>query len=117
MLRNDWTWYPCFVSTGNTRGTSPSPETLTENFERFQPFKGILKASSKGWEADVESESAPQLDDIEEQELKKLLLAASSAALQPLRKFRLLIIGETGCGKTTILNKVNTRIISRVPGK
>ena len=91
----------------------PSPKTL----KGFNPFKGILKASSKGWEADVESESAPQLDDIEEQELKKLLLAATSAAPKPLRKFRLLIIGKTGCGKTTILNKVNTRIISRVPRK
>ena len=91
----------------------PSPKTL----KGFNPFKGILKASSKGWEVDVESESAPQLDDVEEQELKKLLLAATSAAPQPLRKFRLLIIGKTGYGKTTILSKVNTRIISRVTGK
>ena len=83
----------------------------------FKPFKGLLKGPLKGGETDVKSESAPQLDDVEEQELKKLLLAATSAAPQPLRKFRLLIIGKTGCGKTTILSKVNTRVISRAPRK
>jgi len=50
----------------------------------FNPFKGILKTPSKGQEVEVESESTPQLDDVEEQELKKLLLAATSAAPQSL---------------------------------
>ena len=84
----------------------------------FKPFKGLLKAPSKGLEEGVESESAPLLDDAEEQKLKKLLLAATSAAPQRLKRFRLLIIGKTGCGKTTILSKVNTRVISsRALGK
>ena len=70
-------------------------------------IKGLLKSSSKN-EQDVNYESAPQLDASEEQELKKLLVAAVAAAPPPLEKFRLLIIGRTGCGKTTILNKVST---------
>ena len=83
----------------------------------FKSFQRLLEASLKGGVTDMKSESAPQLDDVEEQEMKQLLLAATSAAPQPLRKFRLLIIGKTGCGKTTILSKVNTRVISRASGK
>jgi len=69
-------------------------------------IKGLLKPSKN--EEDVDSESAPQLDSSEEQELKRLLVAAISVAPPRLEKFRLLIIGKTGCGKTTILNKVST---------
>jgi len=69
-------------------------------------IKGLLKSSKN--EEDVDSESAPQLDTSEEQELKRLLVAAVAAAPPLLEKFRLLIIGKTGCGKTTILNKVGT---------
>lgn len=68
-------------------------------------IKGLLKSSSKN-EEDVDSESAPQLDTSEEQELKRLLVAAVAVAPPPLEKFRLLIIGKTGCGKITILDKV-----------
>ena len=74
--------------------------------KRFDKFKGLLKASKN--KEDVDSESAPQLDNSEEQELKKLLVAAVAVAPPPLEKFRLLIIGKTGCGKTTILYKVST---------
>ena len=73
---------------------------------RFNKLKGLLKSSKN--EKDVDSESAPQLDPSEEQELKRLLVAAVAVASPPLEKFRLLIIGKTGCGKTTILNKVST---------
>jgi Ras family protein A len=95
----------------------PRPEPSHKPSKVLKSFKELLKAPLKDGERDVKSESAPQLDDVEEQELKKLLLAATSAAPQPLRKFRLLIIGKTGCGKTTILSKVNTRVTSRAPGK
>ena len=74
--------------------------------KRFDKFKVLLKSSSKN-EEDVESEKAPQLDASEEQELKRLLAAAVAVAPLPLEKFRLLIIGKTGCGKTTILYKVS----------
>ena len=74
--------------------------------KRFDRLKGILKALSENKE-DVDSESAPQLDASEEQELKRLLAAAVAVAPPPLEKFRLLIIGKTGCGKTTILYKVS----------
>ena len=74
--------------------------------KRFDKLKGLLKSSSKN-EEDVESEKAPQLDASEEQELKRLLVAAVAVAPPPLEKFRLLIIGKTGCGKTTILYKVS----------
>ena len=66
---------------------------------------GLFKSSSKN--EDVDSEKAPQLDASEEQELKRLLVAAVAVAPPPLEKFRLLIIGKTGCGKTTILYKVS----------
>ena len=69
--------------------------------------KRLLKSSSK-YEEDVDSQKAPQLDASEEQELKRLLTAAVAVAPPPLEKFRLLIIGKTGCGKTTILYKVST---------
>ena len=72
----------------------------------FNKLKGLLKSSKN--EEDVESEKAPQLDASEEQELKRLLAAAVAVAPPPLEKFRLLIIGKTGCGKTTILYKVST---------
>ena len=81
------------------------PKLPSKGFSKL--IKGLLKSSSKN-EEDVNSESAPQLDASEEQELKKLLVAAVAAAPPPLEKFRLLIIGKTGCGKTTILNKVST---------
>ena len=71
----------------------------------FDKLKGLYKSSKN---KDVDSESAPQLDPSEEQELKKLLEAAVAVAPPPLEKFRLLIIGKTGCGKTTILSKVST---------
>ena len=75
--------------------------------KRFNKLtKELLKSSSKN--EDVDSESAPQLDASEEQELERLLVAAVAVAPPPLEKFRLLIIGKTGCGKTTILNKVST---------
>ena len=74
--------------------------------KRFDKLMGLLKSSSKN-EEDLESEKAPQLDASEEQELKRLLVAAVAVAPPPLEKFRLLIIGKTGCGKTTILCKVN----------
>ena len=74
--------------------------------KRFDKLKGLLKASKN--KEDADSESAPQLDNSEEQELKKLLVAAVAVAPPPLEKFRLLIIGKTGCGKTTILYKVST---------
>ena len=73
--------------------------------KRFDKLKGLLKSSSKNEEMD--SEKAPQLDASEEQELKRLLVAAVAVAPPPLEKFRLLIIGKTGCGKTTILYKVS----------
>ena len=71
----------------------------------FNKLKGLLKSSKN--EQDVDSERAPQLDASEEQELKRLLVAAVAVAPPPLEKFRLLIIGKTGCGKTTILYKVS----------
>ena len=74
--------------------------------KRFDKLKGLLKPSSKN-EEDMESEKAPRLDASEEQELKRLLAAAVAVAPPPLEKFRLLIIGKTGCGKTTILYKVS----------
>ena len=74
--------------------------------KRFDKLKGLLKASKN--KEDVDSEAAPQLDNSEEQELKTLLVAAVAVAPPPLEKFRLLIIGKTGCGKTTILYKVGT---------
>ena len=73
--------------------------------KRFDKLKGLLKSSKN--EEDVESEKAPQLDASEEQELKTLLAAAVAVAPPRLEKFRLLIIGKTGCGKTTILCKVS----------
>ena len=73
--------------------------------KRFDKLKGLLKSSSKN-EKDMESEKASQLDASKEQELKRMLAAAVAVAPPPLEKFRLLIIGKTGCGKTTILNKV-----------
>ena len=73
--------------------------------KRFDKLKGLLKSSSKN--EDVDSQSAPRLDASEEQELKRLLAEAVAVAPPPLEKFRLLIIGKTGCGKTTILNKVS----------
>ena len=72
----------------------------------FNKLKGLLKPSKI--EEDVDSESAPQLDTFKEQELRRLLVAAVAVAPLPLEKFRLLIIGKTGCGKTTILDKVST---------
>jgi len=83
----------------------PRPKPPPKGFNKL--IKGLLKSSSKN-EEDVDSESAPQLDASEERELKRLLLAAVAVAPPPLEKFRLLIIGKTGCGKTTILNKVST---------
>ena len=74
--------------------------------KRFDKLKGLLKSSSKN-EEDVDSEKAPQLDASEEQELNRLLVAAVAVAPPPLEKFRLLIIGKTGCGKTTIIYKVS----------
>ena len=71
----------------------------------FNKFKGLLKSSKN--EGDVDSEKAAQLDASEEQELKRLLAAAVAIAPPPLEKFRLLIIGKTGRGKTTILYKVS----------
>ena len=71
----------------------------------FNKLKGLLKSSKN--EDDVDSEKAPQLGASEEQELKRLLAAAIAIAPPPLEKFRLLIIGKTGCGKTTILYKVS----------
>ena len=71
----------------------------------FNKLKGLLKSSKN--EEDVDSEKAPQLDASEEHELKRLLAAAVAIAPPPLEKFRLLIIGKTGCGKTTILCKVS----------
>ena len=73
--------------------------------KRFDKLKGLLKSSLKNEE--VDSEKAPQLDASEEQELKRLLAAAVAVAPPPLEKFRMLIIGKTGCGKTTILYKVS----------
>lgn len=72
----------------------------------FTLFKGLLKTGPKAIEHDTESQSAPPLDAAEEKELRRLLIAATAAAPQALTKFRLLIIGKTGCGKTTILSKV-----------
>ena len=74
--------------------------------KRFNKLKGLLKSSSKN--EDVDSERAPQPDASEEQELKRLLVAALAVAPPRLEKFRLLIMGNTGCGKTTILSKVRT---------
>ena len=71
----------------------------------FKKLKGLLKSFKN--EPDVDSEKAPQLDASEEQELKRLLAAAVAVAPPPLEKFRMLIIGKTGCGKTTILYKVS----------
>ncbi|KIK06295.1 hypothetical protein K443DRAFT_290391 [Laccaria amethystina LaAM-08-1] len=81
----------------------PRPKPPPKRFNKL--IKGLLKSSSKN-EEDVDSESAPQIDASEEQELKRLLVAAVAVAPPPLEKFRLLIIGKTGCGKTTILYKV-----------
>jgi Ras family protein A len=83
----------------------PRPKPPPKRFNKL--IKGLLKSSSKN-EEDVDSESAPQIDASEEQELKRLLVAAVAVAPPPLEKFRLLIIGKTGCGKTTILYKVST---------
>ena len=77
--------------------------------KRFDKLKGLLQSSSKN-EEDVDSEKAPQLGASEEQELQRLLAAAVAVAPPPLEKFRLLIIGKTGCGKTTILYKVSISI-------
>jgi len=76
---------------------------------KFNLFKGRFKSAPKDI---TESQSAPPLDAANEKELKRLLIAATAAAPQPLTKFRLLIIGKTGCGKTTILNKVYTPTFS-----
>jgi Ras family protein A len=83
----------------------PHPKPRPKRFNKL--IKGLLKSSSKN-EEDVDSESAPQLGASEEQELKKLLVAAVAVAPPPLEKFRLLIIGKMGRGKTTILYKVST---------
>jgi Ras family protein A len=83
----------------------PRPKPPPKRFNKL--IKGLLKSSSKNDE-DVDSESAPQLGAFEEQELKELLAATVAVAPPPLEKFRLLIIGKTGCGKTTILDKVST---------
>jgi flagellar biosynthesis GTPase FlhF len=88
-----------------TREALRRPKPPPNGFNKL--IKGLLKSSSKNGE-DVDSESAPQLDTSEEQELKRLLVTAVAVAAPPLEKFRLLIIGKTGCGKTTILNKVST---------
>jgi len=85
----------------------PRPKPPPKGFNKL--IRGLLKSSSKN-EEDVDSESAPQLDASEEQELKKLLVAAVAVAPPRLEKYRLLIIGKTGCGKTTILDKVSTSI-------
>jgi Ras family protein A len=82
----------------------PRPKSPPKGFHKL--IKGLLKSSSKN-EEDVNSESVPQLGASEKQELKKLLVAAVAVAPPPLEKFRLLIIGKTGCGKTTILYKVS----------
>jgi Ras family protein A len=68
-------------------------------------IKGLFNSLKN--EDDVDSESAPQLGASEEQESKKLLVAPVAVAPPPLEKFRLLIIGKKGCGKTTILYKVS----------
>jgi Ras family protein A len=73
---------------------------------KFNLFKGLFETAVKDIDQDTESQSAPPLDAAEEEELKGLLIAATAAAPQALTKFRLLIIGKTGCGKTTILSKV-----------
>ena len=91
----------------------PFLKTSPKTSKGFSLFKRILKALPKDGGKDKESQSAPQLDGVEEQELRKLLLEATSAAPQPLRQFRLLIIGKMGCGKTTILSKVSTKITSK----
>ena len=80
----------------------PSPKPPPKGFNKL---KGLLKSSKN--KEDVDSESA-QIDISEEQELKRLLAAAIAVAPPPLKKFRLLIIGKRGCGKTTILDKVCT---------
>ena len=61
------------------------PKPSHKPSKAFNPFQGLLKASLKGGVTDMKSESAPQLDDVEEQEMKQLLLAATSAAPPPLR--------------------------------
>ena len=66
--------------------------------KRFNKLtKELLRSSSKN--EDVDSESAPQLDASEEQELERLLVAAVAVAPPPLEKFRLLIIGKPGAAK------------------
>ena len=84
------------------RALRPRPKPPPKGFNKL---KGLLKSSKN--KEDVDSETAPQLDASEEQELKRLLAAAIAVAPPRLEKFRLLIIGKTGCGKTTILNKVS----------
>jgi Ras family protein A len=74
----------------------PHPKPPPKGFNKL--VKGLLKSSSKN-EEDVDSESAPQLDASEEQELKKLLVAAVAVAPPPLEKFRLLIIGKRGAAR------------------
>jgi predicted ATPase with chaperone activity len=87
-------------------------EALRPQLNLFKPskgfnlFKGRFNTPRKDIDQVTESQSVPPLDAAEEKELKGLLIAATAAAPQALTQFRLLIIGKTGCGKTTILSKV-----------
>ncbi|KZP04310.1 P-loop containing nucleoside triphosphate hydrolase protein [Athelia psychrophila] len=64
--------------------------------KRTDGLKGLLGLS--------EVKSQRKAEEKAEQRIAKYL--TDSNALRPLRLFRILIIGKTGCGKTTILSKV-----------
>ncbi|KZP09572.1 ras-domain-containing protein [Athelia psychrophila] len=64
--------------------------------KRTDGLKGLLGLS--------EIKSQRKAEEKAEKQIAKYL--ADSNALRPLRLFRILIIGKTGCGKTTILSKV-----------
>ena len=93
------------IATREALALRPRPKFLKLS-KGFNLFKGRFTSALKDIEQDSESQSAPPLVAVEEKELKRLLIAATAAAPKALTKFRLLIIGKTGCGKTTILNKV-----------
>jgi len=97
------------IATREALHPRPKPLKLSKGFNLF---KGQFKTAPKNVEQDTESQSAPPLDAAEEEEMKRLLIAATAAAPQTLTKFRLLIIGKMGCGKTTILSKVHTPLFS-----
>jgi Ras family protein A len=71
----------------------------------FQAIKQVFKAAPKSKPL-TDLEKAPEDDSAAEALVKLEKLVADSDGPASLKTIRLLIIGKTGCGKTTILSKV-----------